>query len=343
MYNNSYTIMNIVEKCQKLVNIDSPSGFCNEIRKHLVEFAIANGLEYHITNKGNVIINAIVNNQDPEILVATHVDTLGLMVRSINSDGTLNVTPIGGPIASTLNGEYANVYTRNKQIYKGTIIVDSCAAHVYKDSNKQVDFNDLRVRLDLDVKTKEQVLETGIRNGDYICYDPKFRYSDGFINSRFLDDKLCAAISLELLENFTNNKISFKQSVSFAFTTYEEVGHGLGHVDSNIKHVFAMDMGCVGSDLEGSEMKLSICVKDSSGPYDYNTITDLIAICEVHKIDYGLDVYPFYSSDASASLRGGNDIKATLIGPGIAASHGMERAHDIGVEATYKLLVEYLK
>ncbi len=335
--------MNVVERCRKLIEIDSPSGYIVQIQQYLVDFAKSNGLEYQVTSKGNVIINAVVDDQVPEIMVATHVDTLGLMVKSINDDGTLNVTPIGGPIASTLNGEYAKVYTRNNQKYNGTIILDSSAAHVYDDSNKQVEFKDLRVRLDLDVANKEQVLEAGINNGDYICYDPKFRYAEGYINSRFLDDKLCAAISLEILEQFVNGTITFKQSVSFAFTMYEEVGHGLGYVPVNIRHVIAMDMGCVGDDLDGSELKVSICAKDSSGPYDYNSITDLVAICTVLQLDYALDIYPFYGSDASAALRGGNDIKATLIGPGIAASHGMERAHDAGIMNTYKLLTAYLK
>lgn len=335
--------MKIVEKCQALISIDSPSGFINQIQQYLVDFAIMNKLNYTITSKGNVIIDALVDECTPQIMVATHVDTLGLMVKSINEDGTLNVTPIGGPIASTLNGEYAKVYTRDNQKYNGTIILDSSAAHVYSDSNKQVEFKDLRVRLDQDVTTDSQVKALGIANGDYICYDPKFRYSDGYINSRFLDDKLCAAISLEMLEQFVNGKLSFKQSVSFAFTMFEEVGHGLGYVPANINHVIAMDMGCVGDDLDGSEHKVSICAKDTSGPYDYNSTSEFVAIAKQLNLDYALDIYPYYGSDASAALRGGNDIKASLIGPGIAASHGMERAHDGGIENTYKLLTSYLK
>ncbi len=334
---------NIVKKCQELIAIDSPSGFINEIQKYLIDFATSHNLSYTVTSKGNVLIDAIVDEQAPELLIATHVDTLGLMVKSIGSDGTLNVTPIGGPIASTLNGEYAKVYTRNNKVYAGTIILDSSAAHVYDDSNKKVEFKDLRIRLDADVTTETEVKLLGINNGDYICYDPKFRYTEGFINSRFLDDKLCAAISLELLEQFATGAISFKQSVTFGFTMYEEVGHGLSFAPTNIKHILAMDMGCVGDDLDGNERLVSICVKDSSGPYDYNTVTELVDICGANGIKYALDVYPYYGSDASAALRGGNDIKATLIGPGIAASHGMERAHIDGITQTYKLLIEYLK
>lgn len=335
--------MNIIKKCQELINIDSPSGYTKEVNSYLVNFAKEHQLDYRITSKGNVIISAIVNQQQSEIMVATHVDTLGLMVKSINDDGTLNVTPIGGPIASTLNGEYAKIYTREQQQFSGTIILDSSAAHVYEDSNKKVEFTDLRVRLDLDVDSKQAVLDAGIANGDYICYDPKFRYEQGYVNSRFLDDKLCAAISLEILEQFSTGKLNLTQSVDFAFTVYEEVGHGLSYVPSAVKHVIALDMGCVGDDLDGSELKVSICAKDSSGPYDYQTVTDLVNICKQNNLDYAIDVYPFYNSDASSALRGSNDIKATLIGPGIAASHGMERAHELGVTNTYKLLVEYLK
>ncbi len=334
--------MEIVNHCEQLINIDSPSGFINQIQAYLIAFANEHQLDYELTNKGNVIIYARVNGQEPKTLVATHVDTLGLMVRSIEDDGTVNVTPIGGPVASTLNGEYATLYTRENKQISGTVLLKSDAKHVYADANKTVEFSDLRFRIDQNVTSKEQVLKLGINNGDFICYDPKFRVSGDYINSRFLDDKLCAAISMQILQEFSQGKIELQKSVAFAFTCYEEVGHGLSHLKPSIEHVIALDMGCVGDDLEGAEHKVSICVKDSSGPYDYDTITKMQAICEQLSLPYALDVYPFYGSDASAALRGGNDIKASLIGPGIAASHGMERGHRDGVMATYKLLTQML-
>jgi putative aminopeptidase FrvX len=48
-------------------------------------------------------------------------------------------------------------------------------------------------------------------------------------------------------------------------------------------------------------------------------------------------VYPFYGSDGSAALRAGNDFRVALIGPGVAASHGTERTHKKGIEATINL------
>lgn len=334
--------MNIFEKCQQLLEIDSPSGFTKNIIEYLTKFAVDNKLDYHLTNKGNLVIDVIVDNQQPELLIASHVDTLGLMVGSVSEGGLVKVYPIGSPIPSTLNGEYGKLYTRNGDIISGTILLESNSKHVFKDSDKQVEFEDLYFRLDRKVSSKQDVYDLGIKNGDFICYDPKVRLENGFLNSRFLDDKLCVGICLELLEQYVNKEIEFKQSLSFAFSTYEEVGHGLSFVSQNIKAVIALDMGCVGENLSGSEYAVSICAKDSSGPYDYDMTSELVNVAIENKLDYALDVYPFYGSDASSALRGGNDIKACLLGPGIAASHGMERAHINGVNNTLQLLIGYL-
>ena len=104
-----------------------------------------------------------------------------------------------------------------------------------------------------------------------------------------------------------------------------------------------IDMGVVGDALEGHETVCSICAKDSSGPYDYDFRRKLVEIANKKKIPYSLDIYPFYGSDGSAALRAGLDCRVALIGPGVAASHGMERAHVDGIAATVDLSVEYIK
>jgi putative aminopeptidase FrvX len=71
-------------------------------------------------------------------------------------------------------------------------------------------------------------------------------------------------------------------------------------------------------------------------------ITKLVNLAKENKIDYALDVYPMYGSDASAALSAGNDIKAALIGSGIHASHGMERTHYDGLLNTIKLILLYI-
>ena len=125
-------------------------------------------------------------------------------------------------------------------------------------------------------------------------------------------------------------------------SVYEEVGHGSSYIPSCIDELLAIDMGCVGLDLTCTEMDVSICAKDSSGPYDYDMVTRLISLAKSLDIPYATDIYPMYGSDASAALRGGQNIRAALIGPGVHASHGMERTHSSAMINTISLILAYI-
>ena len=101
-------------------------------------------------------------------------------------------------------------------------------------------------------------------------------------------------------------------------------------------------MGCVGDGLECTERKVSICAKDSGGPYSYQVVTELINAAKKEHADYAVDVYPHYGSDVEATLRSGADVRHGLIGAGVYASHGYERSHRDGVYNSIKLLKGYL-
>ncbi len=266
------------------------------------------------------------------------------MVRSIKENGTLAFTNVGGPIIPTLDGEYCRIITRNQQIYTGTILSNSPAAHVYEDAkNKERTCDTMHIRIDEKVKTKEDVQQLDICNGDYIAIDPKTTITDsGFIKSRFLDDKMSVAILFGVLKHLSQNHIQPKHNLYFMISTFEEVGHGSSYIDHHVDELIAVDMGCIGQDLSCSEYDVSICAKDSSGPYDYEITSTFIELAKAHNLQYAVDVYPFYSSDVSAALRGGQNIKGALIGPGVHASHGMERTHMQAVENTYQLILAYI-
>ena len=250
---------------------------------------------------------------------------------------------LGRPLIPTLDGEYARVRTRDNKVYNGTILSTSPSVHVYPDSkSKSRDIDDIIVRLDEVVNSKEDVLKLGINNGDYVCYDTKLTFTkSGFMKSRFIDDKGSVAIVLTVLESLVKNNVKPKYDTHFYFTNYEEVGTGASSI-SGLDEILAVDMGCVGLDLAGNEMAVSICAKDAAGPYNYEFTTRLINLAKEHKLNYVIDIFPFYGSDADAALEGGLDAKHGLIGPGVAASHGMERTHLEGVENTMTLIELYL-
>ena len=330
---------------KNLLAIDSPTGYTKDATAFLKKELESLGYESFQNEKGNLMVSVEGENNKRHRAVLAHVDTLGLMVRSINSDGTLVLTNLGGPIIPTLDAEYCRIITRDKHIYTGTILANVPAAHVYPDaSTKERKIENMIVRIDEVVKTKEDVEKLGIQNGDIIAIDPKVQITKSdFVKSRFLDDKISVSLLMGVLQSIKTDKLTLAYKTTFIFSTYEEVGHGAASIPSDINEALAVDMGCIGLDLACSEYDVSICAKDSSGPYDYDMTTHLINLSKEHKLNYVVDIYPYYGSDVSAALRGGNNIKGALIGPGVHASHGMERTHYQAIENTMKLIVAYLQ
>ena len=335
----------LMETAKTLLTADSPSGFT----RRAVEAAegIAQGLGYATrrTNKGGLVIQVPGREHGKKVGLAAHIDTLGLMCRAISDKGELMVTRIGGPILPTLDGEYCKIYTRAGKVYTGTVLSLSPAAHVFDDAaTRPRDEQNMYVRLDEVVKSAGDVRALGIEVGDYICFDPKTTVTEsGFLKSRFIDDKGSAACLLTLLKLMADARVKPRYDAEIHLTVYEEVGHGGATIPLDLDELLAVDMGCVGADLTCTEEQVSICAKDSAGPYDYDMVSRLVALAKAGGVDYAVDVYPHYSSDVAVAWKAGSDAKAALIGPGVQASHGMERTHFHGMRETIKLIALYLE
>ncbi len=334
----------VLNTAKEILEFDSPTGFCFEIINKIEQMIKVYGYKFERTNKGSGVITIEGHSNEKTVGLCAHVDTLGAMVRSITPNGTLKFTILGGPIVPTLDSEYCKIRTRDGKIYTGTFLSTSPAAHVFEDSkSKTRDEKNMEIRIDEVVRNKEDVLALGIAPGDFIFIDPKTTITEsGFIKSRFIDDKGSVAALIGLLELMSRENIKPKFTTKIVISIYEEVGHGSAYIPSDISELIAVDMGCIGDDLSCTEYEVSICAKDSSGPYDYNMTTELINLSKENNVDYSVDIYPMYGSDVSAALRAGNDIRGALIGPGVHASHGMERTHYKALENTIKLLYLYL-
>lgn len=330
-----------------LLRTPSPSGFCDDIMKVLGAEVEKLGYRFERTQKGNGLVR-VSKSEDKtvsNVLITAHVDTLGAMVRSIKDNGMIRFTSIGGFTMHSVEGEYCTIHTREGRKISGTILNTMPSVHVYPEARTQERKEDvMEIRLDQDVTTKDEVIGLGISVGDFISFDPRTVFTDsGYIKSRHLDDKAGIAIIMGVLEYIKNQQLKINKNITIMFSTYEEVGHGSSYIPDDIDTILAIDMGAIGDDLSCTEKQVSICVKDSTGPYDYHMVGDLQACAKELSLDYALDVYPSYGSDASAALRGGHNIKAGLIGPGVHASHTMERTHEKGLQNTMNLLLAYLQ
>ncbi len=334
----------VLNTAKEILALHSPSGFCYEVIDLIKQKAKAFDYAFETTRKGCGIITIPGKSKEQVIGLSAHVDTLGAMVRSITSAGTLKFTLIGGPIPATLDSEYCQIRTREGKVYTGTFLSTSPAAHVYEDSkSKERTPEKMEIRIDEVVRTKEDVLALGIESGDFVFIEPKTVITEsGFIKSRFIDDKGSVAALMGLLELLHRENVQPHFTTKIFISVYEEVGHGSSYIPEDITEMIAVDMGCIGEDLNCSEYDVSICAKDSGGPYDYEMTTRLVELAKANGLKYVVDIYPMYGSDVGAALRGGNNIRGALIGPGVHASHGMERTHYTALENTIKLLYLYL-
>lgn len=334
----------MLDLLKMLLLTPSPSGYCMDIMALIREETSKLGYALEMTPKGNAIITIPGANSSETLALTAHVDTLGAMVRSIKSTGMIRFTPIGGYAMHTVEGEYCVIHTRDGRKYEGTVLSTKPSVHVYPDVRdwKREEEN-MEIRIDESVKTKAETENIGISPGDFISWEPRTRMlANGWIKSRHLDDKASVAALFGLMEWLKREGQAPTRTVKIILSTYEEVGHGSSYIPSDITELIAVDMGAIGDDLTTTEHDVSICAKDSSGPYDYNMTTKLINLAKRENIPHAVDIYPQYGSDASAALRGGSNIRAALIGPGVHASHGMERTHSDAIRNTAALLLAYI-
>lgn len=336
----------VVNTLEDLLNIPSPSGNTHKAIKFIEnEFSKMN-LKTHYTNKGALLSTLDGQDNTKEITISAHIDTLGGMVKEISSDGKIKMTQIGGYAWNSVEGEYVTIETLEGDTFTGTILTTKASVHVHGSETSTIERNEnnMFIRLDEKIHKADDVKKLGINIGDFVYFDPRVEITkSGFIKSRHLDDKAGVAIILGIAKYFMDNKISPKYKTNFFISNYEEVGHGASAcIPKNTCEFLAIDMAAPGDGQESDEYSVTICAKDSTGPYDYNFRKKLTKLARNNNISYKIDIYPSYGSDASAALRAGHDIRTALIGPGVDASHSYERTHIDAIENTIKLAIAYL-
>ena len=334
------------EKTETLLSIDSPSGYTAKAAAWVKEAFEKLGFSASITAKGGVLADLGGKNTEDGLLLEAHADTLGGMVAESKSNGRLRLTALGGMNANNGEAENVWVYTRSGKVIDGTLQLCNASVHVNGDySSAKRSFDTMEVVLDEDVHAAADTRALGIEVGDIVCFEPRTRRTaSGYLKSRFLDDKLSVGILLGFAKYLSDNSITPDRRTWIHVTVYEEVGHGgSASVPAGITEAISVDMGCVGDGLQCTEKQVSICAKDSGGPYSYEVVGKLIDAAKKTGADYAVDVYPYYGSDVEATLRSGVDIRHGLIGAGVYASHGYERSHMDGIYNTLKVLCGYLE
>lgn len=328
---------------QDIVSVPSPVGYYVQMNPVLEKYAAMFGQAVTYDNRSTAYITLDGQDNSKTVLIGAHVDTLGLIVRRIDADGMIRVRNLGGINFTSLEGETVTIHTRNGKSYTGLVACQSHSVHVFDDARTlERNENTMMVLLDEDVHSKEDVTALGIRHGDFISIDPRCQITEnGYIKSRFIDDKMAAACSFTMLKYLTEHHLKPKYRTILAFPYNEEIGLGGTYVPEEVSEYVAVDIGLIGPDYDGSERKVSICAKDNAAPYDYELTNRLIGYAEKAECDYCVDIFYRYGTDGNAAMRGGNNLRAAAFGMAVYCSHGMERTHMDGVEHTVNLMLAY--
>jgi len=329
-----------------LLNIPSPTGLTENaivfVEKELSQYK---QLELSRTRKGALVAKWSVNESEPPVALTAHVDTLGAMVKEIKRNGRLKISRIGGLILNGVETEGCWVYTSKGNKVRGSLLIDAASGHVHgsKVTETERDEDHMEIRLDARTTSENETRGLGIEVGDFVSFDPRVEVTNGFIRSRFLDDKACVAALVAAIKSLAESGQSPTRSVYFHISNYEEVGHGASAgIPSDVHELVTVDMAAVGNKQKSDEFHATLCVKDSGGPYHHGLSNKLRALAEANSIPYKVDIYPHYGSDGEAFWRAGGDVAVALIGPGVDASHNYERTHTDALVATTQWILAYL-
>jgi putative aminopeptidase FrvX len=337
----------ILEYCTQvlldLLAIPSPSGFTHRAMRRVEHYLKELKAPFTYTPKG-ALLWTIKGREGPAKAVASHIDTLGAMVKEIKKTGRLKLSMIGSYDWATIEGAECVVHPFDGKEITGTVVNEKQSFHVFgqelRDLKRTAEV--MEVRLDAEVDSRVDTEQLGIAVGNFISFKSQAELVNGFIKGRHIDNKAAVAISLAATKALLESKQQPSGDVHFFISNYEEVGHGAAVGIPEVAELLCLDMAAVGKGQTSNEYSVTLCVKDSSGPYDYAMNQRLRQLAQENGIDLKTDIYPFYSSDASAAWKAGGNYRAALIGPGVDASHAFERTHQKALEATMKLLLAYL-
>jgi putative aminopeptidase FrvX len=331
----------------RLLENPSPSGHTAEAMAAVEEAFGRLSLTPRRTQKGGLVFEMPGASASAPRAITAHVDTLGAMVKGIKPSGRLRLTQIGYFAWNTIEGEGVTVFCRSGRRVRGSVLCTQASVHIYGGDSEDVKRSDetLEVRLDEPAASEAEARALGIEVGDLVAFDPRVEVGESrYIRSRHLDDKAGVACVLAALQAMQAAGIKPAQRTSIMISNYEEVSHGaVAGLPPDVVEVVTIDMAVVGEGQASDEHHVTVCVKDSGGPYDPGLSSQLRRLAEAADLPLRVDTYPHYSSDSQAVWRTPADVRVALIGPGIDASHNYERTHVDALVATAQLIVEYLR
>ena len=211
-------MLSINENLEKLSNACGITGRENEVKDLMIQLLTPHADEIQVDKMGNVIAIKKGNAKAPKIMLAAHMDEVGLMVKTITKDGFLQFSKMGGIDDRILPAQKVAVYTK-KGIYPG--IIGSKPPHIQKEEERKkiITYDDLFI--DVGAENKEDAANMGIAIGDPVAFDIKYvKLSKDAVIGKAFDNRAGCITMVEALRFLKKTECT----ICAVGTVQEEVG-----------------------------------------------------------------------------------------------------------------------
>lgn len=334
----------LLEMLSELLRIPSPSGYTDQVVHHTGEELRRLGVPFELTRRGAIRATLRGATDAPSRAIVGHLDTLGALVKSLKSNGRLELVPVGSWSSRFAEGGRVTIFSDGGP-RRGTVLPLKASGHTFNEEidTQPVAWTNVEVRVDELVEGAADLERLGLAVGDYVAFDPNLEiHEGGFINARHLDDKAGVAAMLSAAKALREANLTLPMTCHLLFTISEEVGSGASSVlHGDVAELVAVDNATLAPGQNSSELGVTISMGDSTGPFDYHITRKLAGICREHGLLHQRDVFRYYRCDAAAAIEAGNDIRTGLVCFGADGSHGYERAHIDSLATLAELLALY--
>jgi len=317
---------------------------CIRDRRYICTWLEQLDVEYQLTRRGTIIAKITGRDSSNARAIVNHIDIIGASITELKDDGRLSLMPVGTWSSRFAEGGRVTVFGKNKA-HRGQVLPLLASGHAFNEAvdSLPIDWSSVEIRLNEIVHSKQDLIDLGLNTGDFVHFDSDPEWAEcGYITARHLDNKAGAAVLLSALKLLKEHRITPTIDLHAIFTISEEVGTGAASsLHDNVSEFVGIDIGPVAKGQNAKETGVTFCAQDTSGPYDIHMLRKLKGICADNDIDYQVDIFRYYYSDANSAIKAGHDVQDALITFGTDATHGYERTHVDSLESLTRLIYHY--
>ena len=230
-------MMKIVETLEKLSNACGVAGREDEVKNLMKKFLKPHVDEVREDKLGNIIGTKKEKKKSPKVMLAAHMDEIGLLVKTISKKGFLQFVKIGGIDDRILLAQKVIVYTEKGPLHG---IVGSKPPHIQKEEERKKIITYDQLFIDIGAENQEEARKMGVKIGDPVGFDIKFaRIGKDIVIGKAFDDRVGCSVMIEAMKRMektsctvyavgtVQEEVGLRGATTAAFEIYPDVGIAL--------------------------------------------------------------------------------------------------------------------